>query len=158
MLSNQNGGSGTGPIYEGQALSASTLSGGVGSVEGTFAFTAPESIPAVGTSSQSVIFTPSSGNFTPVSLSVSVTVIDMSPNLLSIDISGGGITVTFDVIGDLDETIVLDLETATSLESPDWTSAANQSLTVNEDGTATLSADLPEGEFGVVRIRTSLND
>ena len=45
-------------IASGQALSASTLTGGTASVPGTFAWTAPSTIPAVGTDSEGVAFTP----------------------------------------------------------------------------------------------------
>ncbi|MBU6170509.1 MAG: immunoglobulin domain-containing protein [Verrucomicrobia bacterium] len=50
-------------ITLGQKLSDSTLSGGIGSVNGTFAFTNPNTQPSTaGTSSQSVTFTPADTN------------------------------------------------------------------------------------------------
>jgi glycosidase len=67
-------------ITEGQALSASTLIGGsatgVGgaAVSGEFAFTSPNTVPAVGTANQSVTFTPSDANYGTVSGLASVTV------------------------------------------------------------------------------------
>ena len=67
-------------ITEGQALSASTLSGGsvtgVGgaAVSGNFAFTTPAAVPAVGTANQSVTFTPSDANYGTVVGAASVTV------------------------------------------------------------------------------------
>ena len=71
-------------ITSGQALSASTLSGGVASVAGNFAFTAPTTTPAVGTASQSVTFTPSdTTNYTTVSGTVSVTVNKTAPTVTS---------------------------------------------------------------------------
>jgi len=58
-----------------QQLSSSTLSGGVASTAGTFAFTLPTTAPAVGTASQSVTFTPTDAtNFNIVTFNVSVTV------------------------------------------------------------------------------------
>ncbi len=62
-------------ITYGQALSASTLSGGLASVAGSFAFTTPSTIPSAGTASQSVTFTPTDTvNYDSVVGSVSVTV------------------------------------------------------------------------------------
>jgi hypothetical protein len=67
-------------ITSGQTLLSSRLNGGTASVEaasvsGTFAFTTPSAIPAVGTSSQSVTFTPSdSANYDTATSSVSVKV------------------------------------------------------------------------------------
>jgi hypothetical protein len=63
------------PIAYGQTLAFSTLSGGVGNVPGSFAFSNPTSGPATGTSSQNVIFTPSdTGNYNTVTIPVNVTV------------------------------------------------------------------------------------
>jgi len=45
-------------IVSGQALSASTLSGGSASVPGSFAFANPNTTPAVGSASHQVVFTP----------------------------------------------------------------------------------------------------
>jgi len=65
-------------IMNGQPLAASTLSGGACSVDGAFAFTTPETIPAEGTDSQGVIFTPAdTGSYTSVTGSVNVTVGDL---------------------------------------------------------------------------------
>ncbi len=63
-------------ITFGQALSASTLSGGSATVAGSFAFTAPSTVPgAVGTYSAAVTFTPTdTTNYTSVSGNVNVTV------------------------------------------------------------------------------------
>jgi hypothetical protein len=63
------------PITSGQSLTASVLSGGSASVAGIFAFTSPSTVPSVGTTSQSVTFTPTdSSRYTPVSTALSVTV------------------------------------------------------------------------------------
>jgi hypothetical protein len=62
-------------ITYGQTLASSTLSGGVASVNGSFAFTAPSTAPSVGTASQAVIFSPvDAANYANVSGTVSVTV------------------------------------------------------------------------------------
>jgi hypothetical protein len=62
------------PIRVGQALSNSTLSGGVASVPGTFAFTTPSTVPTT-TGNQSVTFTPTdSANYNNATTNVTVTV------------------------------------------------------------------------------------
>ena len=62
-------------ITYGQTLASSTLSGGAGSVPGTFAFTTPSTLPNAGTTSQSVTFTPTNAaNYNTVTTTVNVTV------------------------------------------------------------------------------------
>jgi autotransporter-associated beta strand protein len=62
-------------ITYGQNLSASVLSGGTASVDGTFAFATPSSTPYAGTAQQSVTFTPTDlADFTIASTTVSVLV------------------------------------------------------------------------------------
>jgi autotransporter-associated beta strand protein len=62
-------------ISDGQTLADSILSGGAGSVPGSFAFTAPATEPPVGTSTHSVTFTPADTvNYQTATTSVSVTV------------------------------------------------------------------------------------
>jgi hypothetical protein len=64
-------------IVYGQTLSSSGLNGGEASVQGTFTWTSPSTAPAVGTSSQSVTFTPNDvANYETVTTLVSVAVID----------------------------------------------------------------------------------
>jgi hypothetical protein len=64
-------------IVYGQTLSSSGLNGGEASVQGTFTWTSPSTAPAVGTSSQSVTFTPNDvANYETVTTLVSVTAID----------------------------------------------------------------------------------
>ncbi|MGB6612313.1 MAG: choice-of-anchor Q domain-containing protein, partial [Acidobacteriaceae bacterium] len=61
-------------ITAGQTLASSMLTGGVASVSGSFTFNTPATVPAAGTSSQSVTFTPTdSADYTTVVGSVSVT-------------------------------------------------------------------------------------
>ncbi len=87
-------------INEGQTLADSTLTGGLASVPGTFAFTTPTTAPAVGASTQSVTFTPSDTvNNNSVTLDVSVIVnappavdtlfTDASKNAVLSDFTGG---------------------------------------------------------------------
>lgn len=82
-------------ISVGQALSASTLSGGVatgvgGSVlGGAFAFTSPETTPGVGTANQSVTFTPTdTTNYNTATTSASVTVNSSIPVVTASTFSG----------------------------------------------------------------------
>ena len=71
-------------ITFGQTLASSTLSGGVASVGGSFAFTTPSTSPNAGTANQSYTFTPTSTNYTTVTGNVSVTV---SPATLTVTAS-----------------------------------------------------------------------
>jgi hypothetical protein len=72
-------------IGYGQTLGSSTLSGGVASVSGTFAFSNTTSVPAAGTSGQNVIFTPSdTANYNTVETSVSVTVNKAIPTIMAL--------------------------------------------------------------------------
>ena len=62
-------------ITYGQTLASSTLSGGSGSVAGTFAFTTPSTAPGAGTASYSVTFTPTdTTNYATSTTTISVTV------------------------------------------------------------------------------------
>jgi len=63
------------PISVGQPLSASALTGGVASTSGSFEFTAPATILPLGTSLQSVTFTPTDlNNYVTTTLDVTVTI------------------------------------------------------------------------------------
>ena len=69
-------------ITFGQTLASSTLSGGVGSVAGTFAFTTPTTAPSGGTAAQGVTFTPTdTANYNTVALTVNVTVAKATPTV-----------------------------------------------------------------------------
>ena len=62
-------------IAAGQPLSASVLTGGSASTAGTFVWTMPSSVPAVGTASYGVTFDPSdTANYHPAATTVAVTV------------------------------------------------------------------------------------
>ncbi|MFZ0304505.1 MAG: Ig-like domain repeat protein [Terracidiphilus sp.] len=64
-----------GAINYGQTLAYSTLVGGTASVDGTFAWTTSSAVPALGTSSEGVTFTPTdSTDYSTVSGSINVTV------------------------------------------------------------------------------------
>ncbi len=94
-------------ITNGQALSASVLSGGSvtnaagAAVAGTFAFTTPGATPGVGTANQSVTFTPTDTvNYSPITFNVSVTVVSAGSPLSSIKftakpvVSGTSLTIS----------------------------------------------------------------
>jgi VCBS repeat-containing protein len=69
-------------ITYGQTLADSTLSGGVSTPDGTFAFESPSTTPNAGTASQSVIFTPTdTANYNVVTGAVSVTVNKATPDV-----------------------------------------------------------------------------
>ena len=77
-------------IYLGNALSTSTLSGGVGSpAGGTFAFTAPTTVPSsLGTASYSVTYTPTdTTNYNTSTTTVNVTVVNGPTTLAAGDIA-----------------------------------------------------------------------
>jgi hypothetical protein len=93
-------------ITVGQTLASSTLTGGVASVPGTFAFTSPTTAPAQGTSAQSVTFTPTDlVNHNTVNFNVNVTVnavvtedslfTDPTKNAVLSDMAGGAKRLTF---------------------------------------------------------------
>ncbi len=69
-------------ITYGQTLADSTLSGGVATPEGTFAFTAPTNAPDAGTAMQEVTYTPTdTANYNTASATVSVTVNKADPGV-----------------------------------------------------------------------------
>ncbi len=92
-------------IALGQALSASTLTGGVASVPGNFAFTNPSIVPvAAGTFSASVTFTPAdTANYSTVVGNVDVTVNAFAPAVVSLSpadgLVAGGTSVTITGFG-----------------------------------------------------------
>jgi len=70
------------PLTYGQSLSASTLSGGTASTPGTFAFSAPTTVPSAGNATQVVVFTPTDTvDYKTVTGNVSVTVSPVTPNV-----------------------------------------------------------------------------
>jgi hypothetical protein len=88
-------------ITYGQTLANSTLSGGAGSVPGSFAFTSPATAPAVGTALQSIAFEPTdSANYHSVTGSVSVTVatVVIPPVINSLTTSNGTVGTPFSYV------------------------------------------------------------
>ncbi|MEY3897885.1 MAG: hypothetical protein RLZZ214_3406, partial [Verrucomicrobiota bacterium] len=80
------------PITYGQSLASSTLSGGVGSVPGSFAFTTPGAMPGAGTASQEFTFTPTDTvTYATVTGMASVTV-----NKATATVTLGGLAATYD--------------------------------------------------------------
>ena len=71
------------PIFFGQSLSNSVLSGGSANVAGSFAWTAPTNLPPVGTNSYSVTFTPGASNDYAVLSSAVPLVVGSAQNLVS---------------------------------------------------------------------------
>lgn len=64
-------------ITYGQTLASSTLSGGAGSVDGSFDWTTPTTVPSVGTASYSVTFTPTdTTDYKTITTTATVTVSD----------------------------------------------------------------------------------
>ena len=82
-------------IYHGQTLASSTLNGGSASVTGTFGWTAPDTAPGVGTTSQGVTFSPAdAGLYDSVTGGVNVAVL-VPPSVTTVAASGrtpGGAT------------------------------------------------------------------
>jgi hypothetical protein len=79
----------TGITY-GQALSASTLSGGTASAGGSFAFASPATTPSAGTYYASVIFTPAStASYNAVTGTVAVAVSKAAPSITAWPIASG---------------------------------------------------------------------
>lgn len=79
-------------ITYGQTLSSSTLSGGLASVPGAFAFTTPGSTPLAGTQSESVTFTPQdTSEYSPVPSTVSV-LVNKAPTSISLEPTPSNLT------------------------------------------------------------------
>ena len=69
-------------IVYGQTLASSTLTGGAGSVAGSFAFTQPDKAPGAGSASHDITFTPAdTANYNIITLSVNVTVAQATPSV-----------------------------------------------------------------------------
>ena len=79
-------------ITYGQTLASSSLTGGVASVAGTFAFSTPSAAPATGTASYNVTFTPTdTANYNTTNFNVSVTTNKATPTVTATP-SAAGIT------------------------------------------------------------------
>lgn len=91
-------------ITVGQTLASSTLTGGSGSVPGSFAFTTPSTAPPQGTAGESITFTPTdTTNFTTANGTVQVTVLP-APAITRLSMNDGpptmGIVITGTNFGD----------------------------------------------------------
>ncbi len=76
------------PIVLGQTLAAATLSGGAATPPGNFAFTAPETTPPLGTSLQSVTYTPFDTNdYVAATNNIEVTVNNFPPSVTTLPAS-----------------------------------------------------------------------
>lgn len=72
-------------IVYGQTLANATLSGGIASGPGIFAFASPSTAPAIGTTTHQVIFTPNdTGNFTTATVNIPVLVSKAVPTLQTV--------------------------------------------------------------------------
>jgi autotransporter-associated beta strand protein len=72
------------PINYGQTLANSTLSGGSATTEGSFGWIAPDTVPALGSIPQAVVFTPTDTmDYTTVTYAVLVTVIPAVPGVVA---------------------------------------------------------------------------
>jgi membrane-bound inhibitor of C-type lysozyme len=86
-------------ISLGQTLASSTLSGGTASVAGTFAFVAPSTVPPIGTTLESVIFTPTDAtDYNTVTSTVLVTVV-LKPAIAGLSLPTGPFLMGFDISG-----------------------------------------------------------
>lgn len=115
-----------GAILHGQTLAYSTLTGGTAAVPGAFTWTAPATIPPVGTVSESVTFTPFDAvHYLPVSSNVTVTVVGgtVGPPNVSYGpvVSNGQLVVRFAGVPGLTYTV----ECTDSLAPANWQKAAS---------------------------------
>ena len=82
-------------IPYGLNLASASLSGGTGSVAGSFAYTAPSTAPSIGTASYEVTFTPTSSHYNSSTTSVSVTTFDGQATISSVSTGNQSLTVVF---------------------------------------------------------------
>ena len=151
-------------IVHGQTLSNSTLTGGIASVNGTFAFTNPSTAPEPGVSSQSVTFTPqNSATHSPVILSVDVGVVPLPPTLArstSPGATGFTVNVALQATGadsvDLRHSANKDMSEAVEVTGI----SGNATLTVPGPGMIFVQArsvnDAGEGPWSAVRVNQLL--
>ncbi|MCC5789699.1 MAG: carboxypeptidase regulatory-like domain-containing protein [Opitutales bacterium] len=156
-------------LVYGQTLAESTLTGGEASVEGSFAFTYPETVPDAGTEMQSVTFTPEdTETYSSVVGEVEVTVepaeatvtlsnmtrtynaTPLSPTVTT-DPEGLAVTLTFD--GSSEVPVDADAyEVVATVDDPNATGSASGTFVIDpapitvaaEDQVKTLGEDDPE--------------
>ena len=124
-------------ITYGQTLASSTLSGGVASVAGTFAFTTPSTAPNAGTASQSVTFTPTdAANYNTASTSASVTVNKATPTITSLGSTSGCVGTSIIINGtNLSEATAENVEIGGTPVSSITSNSATQIVAVIGSGT-----------------------
>jgi hypothetical protein len=142
-------------ITVGQTLASSTLTGGIASVAGSFAFTSPSTVPAQGTSAQSVTFTPiDTTNYNTVVLNVNVTanpvvtvdplMTDPSKNAVLSSVAGGARRLSFAGIPGR----VYGIQRSSDLNT--WTQIST--VTTPENGAVTFDDPNPLPGSGFYRI------
>jgi hypothetical protein len=157
-------------ITYGQALSASSLSGGSASVGGTFAFTSPGTVPGAGTYAASVTFTPSDTvRYSAAAGSVAVAVskayqsITLEPlvtNSIPLNQFTNPIPVVASASSGLDVTVALDEGSAASLVSNALVNIGQSgtvSIRLNQSGNENYyAADEVAASFDVTKINQTL--
>ena len=121
----------SGAILHGQTLAYSPLTGGTAQVPGAFTWTAPATIPPVGTVSENVTFTPfDAARYLPVSAEVTVSVIGGTPAAPTVSygpfVSNGQFVVGLAGVPGLTYTI----ESTDSLAPANWRKAASATAPV----------------------------
>ena len=129
-----------GGITYGQALSASTLTGGSASIPGTFALTTPSTTPPAGTYSASVTFIPTdTTNYNTVPTSVNVTVTDTAalPDMVVSTLPDGSHTsdATLNVTGMVDD-----------VSNVQGVLVGSDPVTINADGSFSVAVPLIPGD------------
>jgi len=172
------------PITCGQTLADSTLTVGVASVPGVFAFTFPDTIPNVGTTDQAVTFTPTdTANFIPIVFSVAVTVNNPVGSLQVMISPAAAVTAgaqwqvdggAWQAGGETLAGLAPGNHTVTFKAADGWNTPASVAITINpnettsitgtycefsytDDGTAITITDYPDSATGAVVIPATIN-
>jgi hypothetical protein len=136
-------------IVYGEALSASTLTGGEASMPGTFEFSMPGQILEGGTHIVNVLFIPDSNNYSTLSQSISVTVmyhVEVSANpTAGGSVSGGGTYLK-------DATVQIEAVASEGYHFVNWTEngvevSKNAAMTLTVTANRSLVANFGDGEL-----------
>jgi hypothetical protein len=135
-------------ITYGAALSTSTLTGGTASVAGIFTWTAPSTVPAVGTDSESVTFTPTDAtDYLSVIGTVPVIVNPVTPQITNFTIAGG----PYATEDEFSNTFLQDVFTCPSCAIGDTISMTTETIpAISGTLTVTLGATGPTYAFSTV--------